>query len=95
MFTEVFKDVAFAVPPFDADRARQVIESTKGAMLLRGTRGRPAGDLDALVDVILRLQSLAQDLGDSIAELDINPILVRPAGRGVVAVGALVIPPAT
>ncbi|ADP83259.1 acetate--CoA ligase family protein [Pseudofrankia inefficax] len=95
VFTEVFKDVAFAVPPFDADRARKVIESTKGAMLLHGTRGRPAGDIDALVDVILRLQSLAQDLGDSIAELDINPILVRPAGKGVVAVDALVVPTAT
>jgi acyl-CoA synthetase (NDP forming) len=64
-------------------------------MLLHGTRGRPAGDIDALVDVILRLQSLAQDLGDSIAELDINPILVRPAGKGVVAVDALVVPTST
>lgn len=91
VFTEVFRDVAFAVPPFDADRARRVIESTRGAVLLHGTRGRPAGHLDALVDVMLRLQSLAQDLGDAITELDINPLLVRPAGRGVVAVDALVI----
>ncbi|MDT3444205.1 MULTISPECIES: acetate--CoA ligase family protein [unclassified Pseudofrankia] len=92
VFTEVFADVAFAVPPFDAARARRVIESTKGVKILRGTRGRPAGDIDALVDVILRLQSLALDLGDAISELDINPILVRPAGQGVVAVDALVVP---
>jgi acyl-CoA synthetase (NDP forming) len=91
VFTEVFADVAFAVPPFDAARARAVIESTKGVKLLRGTRGRPAGDLDALVDAILRLQDLAVDLGDRIAELDINPIMVRPARKGVTAVDALVV----
>ncbi|CUU54809.1 Acyl-CoA synthetase (NDP forming) [Parafrankia irregularis] len=92
VFTEVFADVAFAVPPFDADRARAVIESTRGVRLLRGARGRPAGDIDALVETIMRLQALAVELGDQIAELDINPIMVRPAGRGAVAVDALVIP---
>ncbi|KPM54115.1 CoA-binding protein [Frankia sp. R43] len=92
VFTEVFADVAFAVPPFDADRARAVIESTRGVRLLRGARGRPAGDIDALVETIMCLQALAVDLGDQISELDINPIMVRPAGRGVVAVDALVIP---
>ncbi len=92
VFTEVFADVAFAVPPFDADRARAVVDSTKGVKLLRGTRGRPAGDIDALVETILRLRDLAVDLGERISELDINPIMVRPAGKGVVAVDALVVP---
>ncbi|MBX6390333.1 MAG: acetate--CoA ligase family protein [Frankia sp.] len=92
VFTEVFADVAFAVPPFDAGRARRMIESTRGVKLLRGTRGRPAGDIEALVDVVMRLQSLAVDLRAAISELDINPIMVRPAGRGVVAVDALVVP---
>lgn len=92
VFTEVFADVAFAVPPFDAARARAVIESTRGVRLLRGARGRPAGDIDALVGAIMSLQRLAVELGDQISELDINPIMVRPAGRGAVAVDALVIP---
>ncbi|MBL7520936.1 acetate--CoA ligase family protein [Frankia sp. CNm7] len=92
VFTEVFKDVSFGVPPFDADYARSMIEATKGVKLLRGTRGRHAGDIDALVDIILRVQALAVDLGDQVAELDINPILVRPAGKGAIAVDALVIP---
>ncbi|OAA27778.1 acyl-CoA synthetase (NDP forming) [Frankia sp. EI5c] len=92
VFTEVFADVAFAVPPFDEARARAVIESTRGARLLHGARGRPAGDVDALVAAIMSLQALAVDLGDRISELDINPIMVLPAGRGVVAVDALVVP---
>ena len=94
VFTEVFADVAFAVPPFDAARARTVVESIKGIKLLRGARGRPRGDVDALVDVVMKLQKLAVDLGDELSELDINPVMVRPEGRGVVAVDALVIPAA-
>ncbi|WP_261574096.1 acetate--CoA ligase family protein [Frankia gtarii] len=92
IFTEIFRDVAFGVPPFDEARARAIVESTKGVALLRGARGRPAGDLDAVVDTIMKLQALAVDLGDDLAELDINPIIVRPAGQGVVAVDALAIP---
>ncbi len=95
VFTEVFHDVAFRVPPFTKQQARAMVEATKGAALLHGARGRPLGDLDALVDTIMKLQRLALDLGDDIAELDINPLMVRPrraAGPGVVAVDALVIP---
>jgi succinyl-CoA synthetase beta subunit len=69
-----------------------MVEQTRGVKLLRGTRGRPAGDLDALVDVIMKLQLLALEVGDDIAELDINPLIVMPAGEGVVAVDALAIP---
>jgi acyl-CoA synthetase (NDP forming) len=95
IFTEVFHDVAFGVPPFTKAQARSMVESTKGAALLYGARGRPPGDVGALVDAIMRLQRLALDLGDEIAELDVNPLVVRPRGAdgpGVVAVDALVIP---
>jgi acyl-CoA synthetase (NDP forming) len=92
IFTEVFEDVAFRVPPFTAAQARGMVEQTRGVRLLRGARGRPAGDLDALVDAIMKLQLLALEVGDDIAELDINPLMVMPEGQGVVAVDALVIP---
>ena len=88
IFTEVFEDVAFGVPPFTKAQARAMVERTRGVKLLRGTRGRPAGDLDALVDTIMKLQRLALEVGDDIAELDINPLMVMPKGEGVVAVDA-------
>ena len=92
IFTEVFEDVAFRVPPFTKAQARDMVEQTRGVKLLRGTRGRPAGDLDALVSTIMKLQRLALEVGDDIAELDINPLMVMPKGEGVVAVDALIIP---
>ena len=92
IFTEVFEDVAFRVPPFTRAQARAMVEETRGVKLLRGTRGRPAGDVDALVDTIMKLQRLALEVGDDLAELDINPLMVLPRGRGVVAVDALAIP---
>jgi len=90
IFTEVFEDVAFRVPPFTRESARAMVEEIKGAALLHGVRGRPAGDIEALVDVLMRFQRLAFEVGDQIEELDINPLLVLPAGQGVVAVDALV-----
>ena len=91
IFTEVFEDVAFAVPPFTKAQARAMIDSTRGAALLRGARGRPPGDVGALVDTILGLQRLAFEVGDEISELDVNPLMVMPRGAGVIAVDALVV----
>jgi len=58
-------------------------------MLLEGARGTNPADLDALVDVIVKMGRLAQDLHDVVAEIDCNPLLVRP--RGAVALDALVV----
>ncbi|MCU1459133.1 MAG: CoA-binding domain protein [Actinomycetia bacterium] len=91
VLTEVYKDVAFAVPPFSEADARAMVDSTKSAAILRGVRGRPAGDIDALIAAIMRLQRLAVEIGDEISELDINPLLVLPARQGVLAVDALVV----
>ena len=95
VFAEVFSDVAFGVPPFTRSWAEHMVTGIKAAPLLAGARGRPAGDVPALVDAIMNVQRLACEAGDEIAELDINPLMVLPAGRGVVAVDALVIPRAS
>ena len=92
VFVEVFRDVAFRVPPFDADEARRMLEELRGLPLLQGARGRPVADVDALVDTILTVGRIGLDLGDAIREIDINPLVVRPSGRGVVALDALVVP---
>jgi acetate---CoA ligase (ADP-forming) len=89
---EVFADVAFGVPPFTRTWAERMVTRIKAAPLLTGARGRPPGDVPALVDVVMNVQRLACEVGDEIAELDINPLMVLPAGRGVVAVDALVVP---
>jgi succinyl-CoA synthetase beta subunit len=56
--------------------------------VLAGYRGKPAGDLDALARTIVALSLLASD--ETVAEAEINPLIVRLAGQGVVAVDALV-----
>jgi acetate---CoA ligase (ADP-forming) len=92
IFVEVLGDVAFGVPPFGRAWAEAMAGRIRGAPVLAGVRGRPAGDVPALVDVLMAVQQLALEIGAEIAELDINPLLIRPAGLGVVAVDALVVP---
>jgi acyl-CoA synthetase (NDP forming) len=89
VFVEVLGDVTFRVPPFDRADARRMMRELRGASLLTGARGRPPADVGALVDVIMRVQRLAVDLAGEVAELDINPLIVRP--KGAVAVDALVV----
>jgi acyl-CoA synthetase (NDP forming) len=87
---EVFRDVTFRVPPFDADEARRMIEEIRSVSLLKGPRGKPPADLDALVDVVMKVQSLATDLANDVRELDINPLRALPDRA--VALDALVVP---
>ncbi len=92
IFVEVFKDVAFRLPPLDAGDALSALHELKSFRMLEGVRGQPAADIAALADCIARVSWLAFDLKDLIAELDINPLSVLPQGRGVRIVDALVVP---
>jgi acyl-CoA synthetase (NDP forming) len=89
IFVEVLKDVTFRVPPFGADEAERMLHELAGYAMLQGVRGAKPSDTKALVDVIMRVQRLAMDLADDVAELDINPLVVKP--RGAVALDALVV----
>jgi len=86
---EVFRDVTFRVPPFDRVEARRMIEEIQSVSLLKGARGRPKASLRALADAIMKVQRLALDLSNDLAELDVNPLLARP--DGVVALDALLV----
>jgi len=88
---EVLNDVAFRIPPFTEVDARLMVKELSGIAVLDGARARPPADVDAIVDTIMKLQHLAADLGDAVAEIDVNPLAVRPRGRGVVALDALVV----
>jgi acyl-CoA synthetase (NDP forming) len=91
VLVEVLGDVTFRVPPFDADEAHRMLRELEGYALLEGARGAKPADVGALVDVLVKVGRLAQDLAGDVAELDINPLLVRP--RGAVALDALVVTP--
>ncbi|MFJ7043794.1 acetate--CoA ligase family protein [Streptomyces sp. NPDC101112] len=91
VLVEVLRDAAVRVPPFGEDQARAMLTELRGRALLDGVRGAPPADVDALVEVVLRVQRMALELGDEIAELDINPLMVLPRGQGAVALDALAV----
>jgi acyl-CoA synthetase (NDP forming) len=91
VLVEVLRDAAVRVPPFGEDQARGMLGELRGRALLEGVRGGPPVDVDALVEVVMRVQRMALELGDDIAELDINPLMVLPRGQGAVALDALVV----
>lgn len=91
----VMKDVSFRLCPVTQSEAMAMIREIRAFPILDGARGKPRADLDALAAAIMRLSALAIDLKDEVAELDINPLFVFPAGRGVKAGDALIKPRTT
>ena len=91
VMVEVYDDVALRLCPITRQDALEMIDQVKGARLLRGFRGAPAADVDALADTLVRVSQMAAQLEGSLGELDINPLMVLPAGQGVKAADALVV----
>ena len=89
VLAEVYGDRALRLAPIDLDQAREMIAEVRGLAPLRGYRGLPPGDLDALADALVRLSGLAA--AETVREAEVNPLIVRPAGEGVVAVDGLVV----
>ena len=89
VMVEVYNDVALRLCPIDKSDALEMIADVKGARLLEGFRGRPAADIDALADTLVRVSQMAAQLDGSLAELDINPLMVLPKGQGVKAADAV------
>jgi acyl-CoA synthetase (NDP forming) len=88
VLAETIADVQFALPPFDAAHAHRCIDRLKLRPLLDGIRGRPAADIDAFCEATARFSEMAAGLGDVLAEVDVNPVIVHEDGA--VAVDALV-----
>ncbi len=86
MFVEIFNDAKTEMAPLSHDDARAMICGIKGAKILTGARGRKGGDIDALADLLVRLGQFAVANAGRFRALDLNPIIVRAAGEGVVAV---------
>lgn len=79
IFTEVLKDVAFALAPVDQATARDMLDGLRAAALLHGVRGRPPVDLDAAAAAIAAVTSVAAHHPE-ITELEVNPLLATPTG---------------
>lgn len=90
VLTELLHDSVNLLPPFTEAAITAALGRLKVARLLSGFRGRPAGDMPALVAAVLACTRYAQAHLERLAELDLNPVIVRPLGRGVVAVDALI-----
>jgi acetyltransferase len=91
IFVEVLEDVQLLLPPLSAEEARRSLERLRGYPILAGARGAPAADLSALTNTLLRFAELCQDLGDLVREIDVNPLIVLEAGRGVKAVDCIIV----
>jgi acyl-CoA synthetase (NDP forming) len=87
---EVLKDRRFALPPFDAPTARQLVDRLRLRPLLDGVRGQPAADMTAAAETLARFSVMVADLQGLVQEIDVNPLICGP--RGCVALDALVVP---
>ncbi len=87
IYVEVLKDVSFRIAPLRESEARGMVEQIRTYPLLKGVRGEAPVDIDALVEVILRVSQLVCDYPE-IMEMDINPLVLFPGEKGAVAVDA-------
>ena len=86
---EVVPDVSFRVPPFSRAEGHRMIEQLRGYPLLLPHRGRPGADIEALVDIVMRVHDLVLAAGDFIEEVDLNPVIVSE--QGATTVDAMVV----
>jgi acyl-CoA synthetase (NDP forming) len=92
IFAEVMRDVALQVAPVTEEQATAMLRSLKAFALLDGARGRPRADVAAAARAVARLSQFAARHADSVAEIDVNPLVVLDAGQGAFALDALLVP---
>ncbi|GLT12060.1 acetate--CoA ligase family protein [Sulfitobacter porphyrae] len=92
IFAEIFEDTALELAPVTKSQAAAMVRRLKAFALLDGARGRAPADIDALTDAIVALSRFALRHAEDVAEIDINPLLVRDKGLGCVALDALIVP---
>jgi acetyl-CoA synthetase (ADP-forming) len=92
VMVELFEDVAFGICPIRPNEARRMLDSLRGVRLLRGWRGAPQADENAVIDALLRVggsDGLMLALTDLVSELDVNPLIV--SSDGAIAVDARIV----
>lgn len=92
ILVELLRDTRFVIPPVDPHAARTLIDRLAVRPIFDGLRGRPALDVDALAAAFSRFSVMVATLGESLAEVDVNPIIL--SAEGAVAVDGLIVPAA-
>lgn len=87
VMVELFRDAAMRLAPLNRREAGELVREPKGYRLLAGFRGAPPADVGALVEAVVNVSRLLHAFPE-IEELDINPLMVLPDGKGCVAVDA-------
>jgi acyl-CoA synthetase (NDP forming) len=87
---EILQDVRLLAPDLTIPAIVRERNLLKSAALLRGFRGSPALDIEAVAKIISQLGRLMLD-EPSIREIDLNPVIVHPTGEGAVALDALMV----
>jgi acetate---CoA ligase (ADP-forming) len=90
VFTEIMADTVSLLPPWSHDSIAAGLRRLAIARLFGGYRGKPAADVDALIEAVLAVARYAAANVSSLVELDVNPLIVRPQGRGAVAVDTMI-----
>jgi acetyltransferase len=91
IFVEVLKDISLKLTPLSKSDAKQMVMQIKGYPILEGVRGKGPSDIEAVIDVLMRISQLAMDWKHIISEIDINPLVVFENGQGVKALDALIV----
>jgi acyl-CoA synthetase (NDP forming) len=89
VLAEIYHDFAVRLAPVSIDAAKTMIDEVKGLAVIRGYRGMPKGDLDALARTVSAFSQIA--FIDDVVEAEINPLMVKREGEGVVAVDGLIV----
>jgi hypothetical protein len=92
IYAEVLRDVALQVAPVTEAQAMQMLRSLKAFALFDGARGRPKADVAAAARAVAALSRFAARHARSVAEIDINPLVVLDHGHGAFALDALLVP---
>ncbi|HOG82980.1 MAG TPA: acetate--CoA ligase family protein [Smithellaceae bacterium] len=82
IFLEIFKDTSIRLAPVTKNEALDMLGQLQAYPVLRGARGKKMADIEALADVICRVSNLLAN-NQEIAEIDLNPVIVRDQGKGV------------
>ena len=90
IYTELMNDSVTLLLPLKKSIILKAINDLKISKLLNGLRGKPEGDIQAIVQVIMKLGKFAEKNASRLIEADINPLIVRPKGKGVIAADALI-----
>jgi acyl-CoA synthetase (NDP forming) len=90
ILTEILSDSVSLLPPWTRAAVESALQRLRMRRLLNGYRGKPSADVAALIDTILAVAQYATAHLPTLVEIDVNPVIVRPAGQGAVAVDTMI-----